>query len=235
VIDRYDWSGGSEAMLRFGVAQGPVVLFAMPLFEEANRLRALVVTMLRALADLGVASGLPDLPGTGESLLATEAASLDGWRDAFAAAEETLTREGLRVHVAGIRGGVLVDGRANCDSRWHFAPITGAALVRDLIRARQASAREAGETFDPAAIAPDGPPVELAGNLISPQLIADLREAGPALGGRLRTLRLTTDAAAADHKVAARPLWRRAEPENNPALARELAADLAAWVRECAA
>lgn len=235
MIDHYHWSGGDEAMLRFGSADGPVILFAMPLFEEANRLRALVVAMLRALAEQGIASALPDLPGTGESLIATESARLGDWRDAFAAAEEKLTREGLRVHVAAMRGGVLVDGRANCDSRWHFAPITGAALLRDLIRARQASAREAGESFDPAAIVSGGPPVELAGNLLSPELIAELQEAGPALGGRLRTLRLTTDAASADHKIAARPLWRRAEPENNPALARELAADLARWVRQCAA
>lgn len=235
MIDRYDWSGKSEAMLRFGNPAGPVVVFAMPLFEEANRLRALIVTMLRALADDGIASALPDLPGTGESMVPTHAARLDDWRDAFAAAEEKLTREGHRVHVAAMRGGALVDGRANCDSRWHFAPVTGAALVRDLVRARQASAKEAGEAFDPAAILPGGPPVELAGNLISPDMLADLREAGPVVGERLRTLRLSTEAASANHKIAARPLWRRAEPENNPALARELAADLAAWVRKCAA
>lgn len=233
MIGDYGWPGGREAMLRFGPAEGPVVLLAMPLFEEANRLRALAVTMLRALGEHGIGAALPDLPGTGESLVATEDARLEDWRAAFAAAEEAVTRGGGRVHIASIRGGALYDARANCASRWHFAPVTGAALVRDLIRARQASAREAGETFDASAIVPGGAPVELAGNRLSPDLIAELQGAVPTVAAPLRTVRLSTEAAAADHKIAARPLWRRAEPENNPAMARELAADLAQWVRSC--
>src|SRR6187551_1263766 len=70
--DQYDWPGGREAMLRFGPATGPVVIAVMPLFEEANRTRAFMVALLRALAERGVASVLPDLPGTGESLIETE-------------------------------------------------------------------------------------------------------------------------------------------------------------------
>src|SRR3954469_12418228 len=77
VIDHYDWAGGREAMLRFGPDTGPVVIAAMPLFEEANRTRAFIVTILRALAAQGIASALPDLPGTGESLIETEHASLN--------------------------------------------------------------------------------------------------------------------------------------------------------------
>ncbi len=69
MIDHYDWPGGREAMLRFGPTNGPVMIVAPPLFEEANRTRAFVVTILRALAERGIASALPDLPGTGESLL----------------------------------------------------------------------------------------------------------------------------------------------------------------------
>src|SRR3546814_8095624 len=67
MIGRYDWAGGTEAMLRFGPDTGPVVVLALPLFEEANRTRAFAVTMLRALAERGVASVLPDLPGQGRS------------------------------------------------------------------------------------------------------------------------------------------------------------------------
>src|ERR1700741_3511005 len=69
VIDHYDWAGGREAMLRFGPDTGPVVIAVIPLFEEANRTRAFIVTILRALAGLGIASAVPDLPGTGESLM----------------------------------------------------------------------------------------------------------------------------------------------------------------------
>lgn len=233
MIDRYDWSGGSEAMLRFGPATGPIVLAAMPLFEEANRLRAFIVTLLRALGDHGIGGALPDLPGTGESLVPTEAATLDDWRQAFAAAEERLTRQGARVHVLAMRGGALIDTRANCNGRWHFAPVTGAALVRDLIRAKQAAVKESGESFSAKAIHEDGPPVELAGNLLSRGLLAELQGAVPTVAPPLRTLRLDTDAGEADRKIVARPLWRRAEPDNNPALARELAADVADWVKQC--
>src|SRR3546814_21095544 len=67
MIGRYDWAGGTEAMLRFGPDTGPVVVLALTLFEEANRTRAFAVPMLRALAERGVASVLPALPGQGES------------------------------------------------------------------------------------------------------------------------------------------------------------------------
>src|SRR3546814_16209394 len=66
LIGRYDWEGGTEAMLRFGPDTGPVVVLALPLFEEANRKRVFDVTMLRALVGRGVARVLPDLPGRGE-------------------------------------------------------------------------------------------------------------------------------------------------------------------------
>ncbi len=42
-IDHYDWSGGREALLRFGPDTGPVVILALPLFEEANRTRTFAV------------------------------------------------------------------------------------------------------------------------------------------------------------------------------------------------
>lgn len=210
------------------------MLAALPPFEEANRLRTFFVTLLRALGDHGIGAALPDMPGQGESIWPTERAALDDWRSAFAAAEERLTRAGARVHVAAIRGGALFDGRANCQSRWHFAPLTGAALVRDMVRAKQAAARESGEDFDPRAITGDGPPVELAGHRISRAMLAELQGAAPFAGPGLRTLRLDTDTAPADRKILARPLWRRADPQNNPALARELAADLAQWVKQCA-
>ena len=59
MIDHYDWAGGREAMLRFGPAGGPVVVAALPLFEEANRTRSFVVTILRLLAARGIAGALP--------------------------------------------------------------------------------------------------------------------------------------------------------------------------------
>ncbi|MFV1920098.1 hypothetical protein VPH46_11815 [Sphingomonas sp. MJ1 (PH-R8)] len=137
MIDRYDWPGGTEAMLRFGPASGPVVVLALPPFEEANRTRTLMVSVLRRLADVGIGGVLPDLPGQGESLAATEDATLADWRTAFAACVATLPQPRF---AASIRAGALVDGEADVQARWSLSPQTGAELLRELNR----TARSAG-------------------------------------------------------------------------------------------
>jgi hypothetical protein len=43
-FDTYDWTGGREAMLRFGPDTGPIVIAALPLFEEVNRTRQFTCT-----------------------------------------------------------------------------------------------------------------------------------------------------------------------------------------------
>ena len=138
MIDRYDWPGGTEAMLRFGPATGPVVVLALPPFEEANRTRTLMVSVLRRLADVGIGGVLPDLPGQGESLAATEDATLADWRTAFAACVATLPQPRF---TASIRAGALLDGEADVQARWSLSPQTGAELLRELHR----TARSAGK------------------------------------------------------------------------------------------
>lgn len=204
MIDHYDWPGGREAMLRFGPADGPVVVVAMPLFEEANRTRAFVVTVLRALAARGIGSALPDLPGTGESLVPTSEATLADMREAFAAVPGGYT--------LALRSGALLDAGER-EGRWHLAPQTGAELLRELERIRQAGS---GEDF--------------GGNIVSAALLAELATAEPAPA---RTVRLADDPREADLKLPGAPQWRRAEPGNDPTLAALLADDIAAWVRQC--
>jgi hypothetical protein len=216
-------------MLRFGPGTGPVVVVALPLFEEANRTRAFAVTILRALADRGIAGVLPDLPGQGESLLPTHEATLAGLSEAFAAAVSSLGRSAYSL---AIRSGTLLDGSALVVARYHLSPATGSDLRRELIRARQASARESGEAFDPASIDTATDPVELAGNRIAPQLLAELATATPATTA-VRTVRLDTEARPADAKIAGSPLWRRAEPDNDADFAARIAADIAEWVATC--
>ncbi|HEV7290629.1 hypothetical protein [Sphingomonas sp.] len=216
-------------MLRFGPGTGPVVVVALPLFEEANRTRAFAVTILRALADRGIAGVLPDLPGQGESLLPTHEATLAGLNEAFAAAVSSLGRSAYSL---AIRSGTLLDGSALVVARYHLSPATGSDLRRELIRARQASARESGEPFDPASIDTATDPVELAGNCIAPQLLAELATATPATTA-VRTVRLDTEARPADAKIAGSPLWRRAEPDNDADFAARIAADIAEWVATC--
>jgi len=234
VIDHYDWAGGREAMLRFGPATGPVVIAAMPLFEEANRTRAFIVSVLRMLVGHGIATALPDLPGTGESLTETEYASVKNWNKAFSSAVEFLKPESRPIHAIAVRGGALVDTAAPLASRWHFAPVSGEGLVRDMMRARLAAAVESGETIDAESIAPPGPPIELAGNRLSRALLMELQHSVPSNGLPLRTVRLDTDTLPADRHVAGAPLWRRSEPGNDPDLARLLADDIAAWIATCA-
>lgn len=218
-------------MLRFGPAAGPVVIVALPLFEEANRTRAFAVTILRALAERGIAGALPDLPGQGESLIPTHETSLATLRTAFAAAAASL---GMPAISLAIRSGTLLDGEAALAGRYHLSPVNGADLRRELVRARQASSREAGEAFDPASLDIASDPVELAGNLIAPSLLAELTTATPVTG-IARTVRLETEAKPADAKLPGSPLWRRAEPDNDIVFADAIADDIAQWMATCAA
>jgi len=233
VIDHYDWAGGREAMLRFGPDHGPVVVLAMPLFEEANRMRSLATTLLRLLADEGIGGALPDLPGAGESEKSLEEDSLSTWQVSFSSAVCAAT-SGRSGHVAGLRGGCLVTGSAAARSRWLMSPVGGEAIVRDLVRARQAADREAGAVFDPGTIDLDGPPIELAGHVLPRQLLRSLRTAEPDVAAPCRVIRLDSDRRPADRHIAGAPLWRQSEPGDDPALAATLAADLAQWVRQCA-
>lgn len=216
-------------MLRFGPATGPVVVAALPLFEEANRTRAFAVTILRALSERGIASALPDLPGQGESLVPTHANDLGRLRAGFAAAAASL---GAPIFTLAIRSGALLDSDAVAAGRYHLSPMNGADLRRELIRARQASAREAGEAFDATVLDTATEPVELAGNLIAPAFFAALATAAPSANAR--TVRLETEAKPADAKLPGSPLWRRAEPDNDPAFAQRVADDIAQWIAACA-
>lgn len=235
MIDHYDWAGGREAMLRFGPADGPVVIMLPALFEEHNRTRAFAVTICRALADRGVASVLPDLPGQGESVVATKNATLAGWRQAIRSLLEA--QSGLnRVLVASIRGGAVLDNVSTASGVWRLSPIAGQKVLSDLQRADWLG-RDVNRKDKLKSFGPDSPPTVLVGNAISFPLFAallldeDLSE--PTV--KRRTVRLESDPAPADVKFPGVPLWRRSEPGNDPALAALLADDLADWVRRCAA
>jgi hypothetical protein len=227
VIGWYDWVGGREAVLRFGPADGPVVAAALPPFEEANRTRTFAVGLLRALGERGIVGLLPDLPGTGESLVPLDHATLADWRAAFVAAAAP-----ARFTIA-IRAGVLIDNQAQVRGRWRLAPQPGEALVRELIRIRHATLREEGTVFDAAEIEEDGPAIPIAGNFIGRRMLRDLKAAEPSECGLIRTVRLDSDAQTAHRKVPGAPLWRRAEPGDERALSTLLAADIADWIARC--
>ena len=220
MIGTYAWRGGREAMLRFGPDGGEPIVVLAPLFEEFNRLRYFIVALMRALAVEGIATCLPDLPGQGDSVVASEEARFTEWEAAIASLAPRKT--------IAFRGGALLDGAA--ENRWRFAPETGARLLRDMVRS---TALMSGEKASELAARAACEPVQLAGNAVAPELYAELERAVPHGGARI--LRLDEDSGEADARVAGSPLWRRAEPGDDAALRASLVADIIAWRASCAA
>lgn len=208
----YTWRDGQEFLLRYGINYPVQVIIIQPLFEESNRCRRLLARVMRGLADNGIGSALPDLPGTGESPLDISTVSFEDWQNALAALGEhinpTLT--------ASLRGGTLLDGFITAKGHWRFAPETGARIVRDLRRTQISGSRL------------------YAGHAISDAFLDTLEHMTPSPLHPLRTLRLESDAGEADDRLAGSPLWRRAEPGDDAALAAALVADLTDWVTQCA-
>jgi pimeloyl-ACP methyl ester carboxylesterase len=200
-------NGRDEWLTVVGPDAAPALLVLPPLFEELNRTRALLLQIMRALAAHGWRCLLPDLPGTGESETPLEAVEWRHWRDAATAASQGA------LAALSVRGGALLDDVMA--RRWRLAPATGAALVRDLERTGLIGARGGG--YAPGA-----------------ELVAALKGAAPAAGD-VRTARLASDPAPAEVRLDGPPLWRRSEPAGAPVLAAAIAADVAAWIRPCAA
>lgn len=202
------------------------VLIVPPLFEEANRMRRTLVLAMRALAAEGLAAILPDLPGQNESLVPLDRVDLGRWRDALA--EIVSDVDGPTV-IASFRGGALIDHKAQAKAWWRLAPVSGASLLRTLMRARVSADREAGVASSLEALQDEAKtaPLLLAGNRLSSAMIAQLGSAEAQPVEPLRSIGLGTDG------IAGTPLWLRAEPGEDPAMAEAIAADIAAWSKTC--
>lgn len=227
-------------MLSFGPAGGPVVIMLPALFEEHNRTRAFAVTICRMLAERGVASVLPDLPGQGESVVGTEDTTLASLRSGFAAAVEHLYREKRRVYSASIRSGAIIDADSLTLGHWYFSPMSGQQQIADFAKILAATGRssEAHLLRNCYQIDDTVSLFEIAGNLISVALLHELtsdigRYPMTSLGVPTRILRLDSDRAEAHRHIPGVALWRRAEPGNDPALAALLARDIADWIALC--
>ena len=218
----------SEHRLRMdpaGAHRATVVIIP-PLFEEANRTRRTLVLAMRALAADGFAVMLPDLPGQNESIVPLADVDLERWRDALA---ETTTGIDGPLVMASVRGGALIDHRAKADVWWRLAPVGGASLLRTLMRARVAADREAGlaTSLESLQAAAQSDALLLAGNALSPAMVAQLGAAEAQPVEPLRSIALGTDG------IAGTRLWLRAEPGEDAAMAGAIAADIAAWSRAC--
>jgi pimeloyl-ACP methyl ester carboxylesterase len=226
----YDWRGGRERIATVGT-DGPAILFLAPFFEEANRTRHFVIETMRGLAGRGFRCFLPDMPGTLESL--TQLDSLT-WADWTGAARAAADMAGA-THIVSLRGGALLDGALDARTRWRLAPAEGSALLRDLIRIRLAADREDGSASSAADLEAKAlsEPFDVAGYRIAPGFVAALKGAALADAPTVRTVRLATDAQAADAKLAGQPLWRRSEPEHDPQLCESVIADISDWIASC--
>ena len=218
----------SEHRLRVAPAGAPraTILIVPPLFEEANRTRRTLVLAMRTLAAEGFAAVLPDLPGQNESPVPLVEVDLDRWRDAFA---EIATEIDGPVIVASFRGGALIDHKAQAKAWWRLAPVGGASLLRTLMRARVSADREAGITSSLESLQDEAKsaPLLLAGNRLSPAMVAQLGASEAQAVEPLRSVGLGADG------IAGTPPWLRAEPGEDAAMADAIAADISAWSKTC--
>jgi len=202
-----------EYGLSFDRSRERRLLVVPALFDEANRLRRFTVEVMRRLDGAGIDTLLPDFPGTNESLQPLEIQEPQDWCDAMAAAARLFGA----THVLAIRGGCLFTPAKL--PAVHYAAVKGASVLRQLLRARTLSAREAGreETREGlmALALKDG--IELAGYRLGPEFI---RQFEPMLP-REDATEVTQDA------VGGSGLWLRAEPGESTAQADALAAAVA--------
>ncbi|HKX77182.1 MAG TPA: hypothetical protein VJM34_01540 [Novosphingobium sp.] len=146
----WPWGDGTEYALAVDRGRGRRLLIVPALFDEGNRMRRLTVETMRRLDAAGIDSVLPDLPGTNESLQPPEAQTCGSWGEAMV----TAARHFGATHTLGIRGGCLFAPHAL--PGWHYVPVKGASVLRQMMRARVIASREAGTqetTADLAAVA----------------------------------------------------------------------------------
>lgn len=195
------------------------LLIAPALFEEASRMRRLTVDVMRRLDGAGIDCFLPDLPGCNESLEPLETQAAEDWADGLTSA----SRHFGATHVLGIRGGglFLPAGLPG----WRHAPVKGASLLRQMIRARILSAREAGrsETQDGLLAGALEKGIELAGYRLSADFVGQFQALEPRERPGLTEISQDT--------LGGSGLWLRAEPDEDEAQADALAAVLAIGIK----
>lgn len=206
-----------EYALTFDAGRAHRLLIVPALFDEANRMRRLTVEVMRRLDQAGIDSFLPDLPGTNESLQPLGRQTPEGWIAAMDHAAAHFNAS----HVLAIRGGALV-APAGLPA-WHYAPVKGASILRQQIRARIVSAREAGVTETQAGLEQLAlsAGITLSGHSLGAEFVRQLQGLTPHVGAR----EIEQDT------VGGGGLWLRAEPGDDRAQADALAALLTIGIK----
>lgn len=210
--------GPAETALACDRGRKARLLVIPALFDEANKLRRLTVEVMRRLDRAGVDCFLPDLPGCNESTAPLEAQTPESWRAAMRAAAAQFAA----THVLALRGGALIapEGLPG----WRYAPVKGAAILRQMLRARTLAAREAGREEPAEAImaAARSDGVELAGYRLGAAMVQALETLTPAPSPGI--FQIDQD------MIGGSGLWLRAEPSENRMQADALAAIIAVGI-----
>ncbi len=217
--------GGSaeEMALAFDKTREWRLLIVPALFEEASRMRRLTVEVMRRLDQAGIDCFLPDLPGCNESVQPLDRQTPESWRAAVAEAAALFDPS----HVLGIRGGALLlpDGLPG----WRYAPVNGASMLRQMMRARIVASREAGveETQERLLESGLAQGLELAGYRLGAEFLRQFQSLTPSVSTRLSDI----DQDMLGGGGQAGGLWLRAEPGEDRAQADALAAILAVGIK----
>lgn len=210
--------GPAESALACDRGRARRLLVVPALFDEANKLRRLTVEVMRRLDRAGVDCFLPDLPGCNESTAPLDCQTPESWRAAMQAA----TAEFRASHVLAMRGGALVS--PGDLPGWRYAPVKGATIMRQMVRARVLAAREAGreETADEIMAAARAQGVELAGYRLGAAFVQAFESLVPETVPGMMDI--------AQDMVGGSGLWLRAEPAEDRAQADALAAIVAVGI-----
>lgn len=211
----YPCGGSEEYALTFDGSRSYRLLIVPALFDEANRLRRLAVEVMRRLDAAGIDCMLIDLPGCNESPAELAEQTIDGWR----AAVHMAASHFRATHVVGLRGGALL--LPTDRPAWRYAPVNGANLLRQMLRARIVASREAGVAETQDGLVERGllAGLDLAGHSLGAEMIRQLQSATPPVAAA------TSDIA--QDMVGGGGLWLRAEPSEDRTQADALAAILA--------
>ncbi|MEM1133033.1 MAG: hypothetical protein AAGH53_08855 [Pseudomonadota bacterium] len=233
-IASYDYQGRQEPCLVMQPAQAadsaPKLCLIPPLFAEANRMRRLLVSVMRHLAMAhGIASIMPDLPGTLDSEAPLSETTFTDWQQALSVACE---QHDPISHSAAFRAGAVLDSALPHAKNWRLSPIPAAKQLRLLARTENAALRESGvsvpaltEILETAR----KDSVMLAGYALSADMVTELMDHSD-LTKADRTISLAEDDDEADAVLHGPPLWLRAEPGEAVELTVAIADDIARWM-----
>lgn len=200
-----------ELLVSFDRGRERRILVLPALFDEANKLRRFTVQMMRALDERGVDAFLPDLPGCNDSLVSLEIQTLASWRNVAANAVQTFEI----THILTIRGGALI--APDTLPGWQYAPVTGAKILRAMVRAQTISAREAGREISSEQLMEQGRQsgLSLAGWTIGADMLRELENAVPVATPAQKVIE--------QKDLGGAGLWLRAEPDEDEARSLALA------------